>query len=90
MLRIGDDGIDISWMRTALSVYRSVFTFFFSFFFYVLKNFRPKLSCLFVFFFFSFFLSFWFGIFPPESYQAKCFSGGFLGRGQDKCQNKVI
>lgn len=59
MLRIGDDGIDISWMRTALSVYRSVFTFFFSFFFYVLKNFRPKLSCLFVFFFFfllSFFL----------------------------------
>lgn len=59
MLRIGDDGIDISWMRTAFSVYRSVFTFFFFVFFYVLKNFRPKLSCLSVFFFFfpSFFLS---------------------------------
>lgn len=58
MLRIGDDGIDISWMRTAFSVYRSVFTFFFFRFFLCLEKFQAqaKLSvCL--FFFPSFFLS---------------------------------
>lgn len=59
MLRIGDDGIDISWMRTALSVYRSVFTFFFFVFLLCLEKFQAqaKLSVCLFFFFPSFFLS---------------------------------
>lgn len=60
MLRIGD-GIDISWMRTALSVYRSVFTFFFFRFFLCLEKFQAqaKLSVFFFFFFLPSFYLVW-------------------------------